>query len=379
MDSKAIKDLYVGVFTGNRTVIPAEFSNKDINVATREALKELAPDIYAFQKNKYDIFRIISETYDEVLPAYVKNFIGDFAEIKYVQQNQKAIFNVRPSRGRKRALKFVTRVGLSGVYEAFRLDVKSFEVGATAHGGRVEIDFERMISGEESLTEPLELMAEGFKNDLYLELIKALLNTINGSDMPSANVATTSTFDPNELQKLISITNKYGNGNSVIFATEEFVQAMGPDAVGMPIYAPYALTSSPTAGSAPGYATPVYSPRDINDIATLGFITQFRGTPIIQLPQNFEDDSNSVLQVPPSYAYIFPTGQEKIIKVVFEGDTIVDEFKKRTREMEIEAYRKFGVAILTTNNWCAYRNLALETEYNFVDYTTTKKNPYNMA
>ena len=29
--------------------------------------------------------------------------------------------------------------------------------------------------------------------------------------------------------------------------------------------------------------------------------------------------------------------------------------------MEIEIYKKFGVAILTTNDWCVYENQALAT------------------
>ena len=123
--------------------------------------------------------------------------------------------------------------------------------------------------------------------------------------------------------------------------------------IGLPIL------SAPTAN---GYATPTYSPRDIESIANTGYITLFRGTPIVQLPQSYVDETNAVTQINPGFAYIMPTGGEKIVKVVFEGPTRLDEFKGRDRSFEIEVYKKIGIAILTHHNWCIYENTDLSVE-----------------
>ena len=69
--------------------------------------------------------------------------------------------------------------------------------------------------------------------------------------------------------------------------------------------------------------------------------------------------TNETTQINPGFAYIFPTGGEKIVKIVFEGNTQVDDFKNRDRSIEIEAYKKIGVAILTHHNWCIYENTEL--------------------
>lgn len=376
MDRNAIRDLYIHAFKGTSPDV-TQYSVNDVKDTLKAELRALAPDRLTYEKNKYDIFQIIQESYDEVLPAYVGSFIGQFAEIKQVARNQRAQFKVK--RGRNRAKTFITEVGLSGVYEAFRLDVDTFEVSAKAYGGAAYIDFERYMSGDEDITEPMQLLLEGLEEAIYRELLKALISTVMNSDMPAANKVTTSTFDPEQMARLCNIAKNYGNGNAVIFATPEFVRTMGPDAIGMPVYGPYALPSNPTTGTiAPGYATPVYSPRDIQDIAATGYITVFRGTPIVQLPQGFTDENNDTYQVPPSFAYIFPAGDQKIIKVVFEGETQVDDFKGRDRQMELEVYKRFGVAILTTNNWCAYRNLELETAaYPTVNYMRANNNPHN--
>lgn len=355
MNKNDIRDLYIHAFKG--TSPATEFSVKDVKETLRAELKALAPNKYEYEKNKLEIFQIIQESFDEVLPDYVGNFIGQFAEIKSVPNGQRASFIVK--RGRRRAKTFVTEVGLAGVYEAFRLDVDTFEVSAKAYGGAAYIDFERTLDGSEDLVEPLQLLLDGLQEAIYRELLKALIAATQNSDMPAANIASTTNFDPAQMQRLCTIAKNYGGGNAVIFATPEFVQEMGPDAIGMPIYGPYALPATPVAGQQPGYATPVYNPNDIASIAATGYITMFRGTPIVQLPQAFVDENNDTYQVPPQYAFIFPAGNQKIIKVVFEGDTDVRDWQHRDRQMEIEIYKKFGVAILTTNDWCVYENKAL--------------------
>lgn len=356
IDTNALKDLYIHVFKGTSPDV-TRYSASDVRETLRKELTALAPNRIAFEKNKYEIFQIIQEAYDEVIPDYVGNVVGRFAEIKTVPDGQRASFRVK--RGRRRAKTFITEVGLSGAYEAFRLDSDTFEISGKAIGGAAYIDFERMLSGEEDLVEPMNLLMEGLEEAMYKEIHKALLATVMNSDMPAANQVISSTFDPQSMAELCVIAKNYGGGSAVIFATPEFIEKMGPDAIGMPIYGPYA--GAAPGAVAPGYATPTYSPRDIDDIAATGYITMFRGTPIVQIPQSFVDENNEVYQIAPSIAYIFPTGSQKIIKVVLEGETQVDQWKHRDRSYELEVYKKFGVAILSTNDWCVYRNLELET------------------
>ena len=373
MNKNDIRDLYIHAFKGTSPDV-TRFSVADVKDTLVEELRALAPNKYEYEKNKLDIFQIVQETFDEVLPSYVGNFIGQFAEIKSVGNGQRASFIVK--RGRRRAKTFVTEVGLAGVYEAFRLDVDTFEVSAKAYGGAAYVDFERMLDGSENLTEPLQLLLEGLEEAIYRELLKALIAATTSSDMPSANKVSTNTFDPEAMQKLCTIAKSYGGGSAVIFASPEFVQSMGPDAIGMPVYAPYAVPNPTTAGSAPGYATPVYNPNDIASIAATGYITMFRGTPIVQLPQGFVDEENDKYQTPTDTAFIFPAGNQKIIKVVFEGQTDVRDWQHRDRQMEIEIYKKFGVAILTTNDWCVYKNTALTNQYPYVS-PDRSGNPHN--
>ena len=367
MDKSAIRELFVHAFKGTSPDV-TKYSAKDVKETLNEKIHEIAHDLDSYRRNKLDLFQILQEAYDEIIPEYVGNFVGQFADVKTVPRNTKAMFRVR--RGRRRAKTFITEVGLSGVYESFRLDVDTFEVAAKAIGGAAYIDFERSITGDEDITESANLLLEGLQEAIYREIMKALMATVLNGDMPAANQVESDGFDPESMVKLCNIAKSYGGGSAVIFATPEFVAKMGPDAIGMPVYGAHAINGTfvPGMPTTAGYATPVYSPSDIAAIASTGYINMFRGTPIVQLPQNFVDENNDTYQIPSSLAYVFPTGGEKIVKVVFEGDTQVDDWQHRDRSFEIEVYKRLGVAILTTNTWCVYRNRELETaEYAISD------------
>ena len=131
------KELYEIALHAAKGTVPATFAKEgtqiDMNAAFIDGLKELAGSVNQFMKNRYDIYDIVIQVADEVAPKKVIDGIGMFAEVQVVGQNQKALF--KKKLGRNRAKKFLTQVGLSGVYETFRLDTSTFELAAHAVGG----------------------------------------------------------------------------------------------------------------------------------------------------------------------------------------------------------------------------------------------------
>lgn len=368
---KAVKDLVVHSFYGT-SPDPTKFNNSQVKEELSNQIHEIANDWNSYRRNKYDLFEIMQEAYTEILPKQVESFIGAFAEIKTVPLNQKAVFVINT--GRRRAKQFITAVALSGVYESFRLDKNTFELGGRAIGGAAYIDFERYLCGDEDIAESTNLLLEGLTEAVYGEIQKALLAAVNADNRPAKNRYIGAGFDGDAMASLCAVASAYSTGGGVvIYATPEFVAAMGPDALGMPVYAPLAQT----AGAYQGYATPVYNPRNIEEIAQYGRIRTFRGNPIIEIPQSYTDETNTVTIANPSTAYIFPTGDTKPVKVVFEGNTQIDDWQHRDRSFEIEVYQRVGVAILTNYNWCVYVNLDLAdpikypTKYE-LDLTTTR-------
>ena len=324
--------------------VPASYTNQevDVNAAFVDGLRELAGSVNQFMKNRYDIYEIIVKTVDEIMPRNVIAALSPFAEVQTVPQGQKAIF--KKSVGKMRARQFLTQVGLSGVYETFRLDKTTFELAAHAVGGGATIDFERMLDGAESLAEVVGIITQGLTEAVFVEVQRALVAAFNASDRPAANKKTATSFDGTKMAELIATVRAYGD-NVVIFACPEFIAAMGPDAI-VPV-GTYG-SSFPANG--------VYSPDDIEQIHRTGYINIFRGAPIVQIPQSYIDENKEKTVMNPQYAFVLPSGREKVVKVVLEGETQMHDFTNRDNSIEVYAYKKMGCAILTNYDWGIYQN-----------------------
>lgn len=325
-----------------RGTAPANFAKEDVNGALREAMNGLAGDLNQFMKNRYDIYEIIIEAAEEYVPQRVIQELSMFADVVNVPQGQTAEF--KRKLGRNRAKSFLTQVGLSGVYETFRLDADKVSMRAHAVGGGARIDFERFLDGYETMAELMEIINEGLVEAVYCEVQKALQAAYSQSN--ARNRACTNGFDAAAMQKLIGTVKAYGAG-AVIFATPQFIEAMGPDVV------------TSVAGIAAG-AQAVYNSDDLNNIHTKGRISIFRGTPIVEIPQSFLDENNDAWVIDPHFAYVLPTGGEKVIKVIFEGKTQIYDWTNTDQSMEIYTYKKMGVAIMSYNNWAIYVNYGVD-------------------
>ena len=330
-----IKELALNAARGTA---PENYSVENVNDALRDELNAMCSSINEFRRNQYDIFEIIIETADDIVPKKVIDYVGIFAEVKIVDNDQKAMF--KRKLGKNRAKKFLTQVGLSGVYETFRLDTETFTVEAHAVGGAGTIDFDRMLDGSENMSDIMDIITEGLTDSVFYEIQKALIAAYEAAGVPAANRKEGNNFVAKDMQDLVNVVRSYGT-SAVIFACPEFVAAMGPDQIGDPSY------------------KAVYSPKDIEDIANTGYIKMFRGTPIIQMPQSFIDENNDKTAMNPQYAFVLPAGGEKVVKVVLEGPTQMWMRDNRDQSMEINAYKKMGAAILTYHNWGVYKNKSI--------------------
>lgn len=330
-----IKELALNAARGTA---PENYSVENVNDALRDELNAMCSSINEFRRNQYDIFEIIIETADEIVPKKVIDYVGIFAEVKTVGNGQKAMF--KRKLGKNRAKKFLTQVGLSGVYETFRLDTETFTVEAHAVGGAGTIDFDRMLDGSENMSDIMDIITEGLTDSVFYEIQKALIAAYEAAGVPAANRKEGNNFVAKDMQDLVNVVRSYGT-SAVIFACPEFVAAMGPDQIGDPSY------------------KAVYSPKDIEDIANTGYIKMFRGTPIVQMPQSFIDENNNKTAMNPQYAFVLPAGGEKVVKVVLEGPTQMWMRDNRDQSMEINAYKKMGAAILTYHNWGVYKNKSI--------------------
>ena len=311
-----------------------QLSYEDMNATLRNELNELAGTYSLYRENKNLIFSMIEETLDEVLPKKVIQQYDQFAEVKTFAQGDKPVFR-RPYTNRNRAKQFITRVGLAGIYEVFKLgptESESFEVRTSAIGGAAQIGFEEFLDGRVDFAEVTKIIMEGMDELIYKEVAAALKASVN--QLPPANRVAAAGFDEAAMDRLITIASAYGT--PTIYCTYEFAVKMIPQEAWR------------------------YTEAMKTELWNTGRLATYKGTKVIILEQGFEDETNTRKVIDLGYAWVIPTGADgKPVKIAFEGGTIVDEYTNYDRSREIQVYKKVGVTCILANNICAYVDTSL--------------------
>lgn len=309
-----------------------QYSYSELDETLRAELREIAGTYSLYRENKNILFRLIEEVIDEVLPKRVLDAYGSFADMRTFAQGDKAVFSCKVSQfSKNRAKKFVTKVGLAGRYEVFKLDGYTLEVPTTAYGGAAQIGFEEYLDGRIDMSDVIEIINDGLNDCVFREIAKALKSVI--VQVPNTNKDGSNGFVQSKMDNLLMIADAYGH--ATIYCTFEFAATMIPDV---------------------SWASNEHK----NQIWSTGYFTTYKGHNVIILPNSFEDTGNTQKVLDPQYAYIIPTGADKPIKIAFEGAAAVREWENQDWSREIQTYKKFGVGIVGLNSGiCVYNNTSL--------------------
>ena len=313
------------------------FSAQDVDLAFAEEMKKLYTDFNSYRRNKYDIFELLQESVDAILPQDVLKIFGSFVEVKQIKQGQKATF--KRKLGEMRARQFITQVGLSGIYETFRLDKETYEISVGAIGGAARVDLERMLDGHETMLDYRSIVVAGMANSIYALIQDALINA--SDEMPTKNFIQTSDVNGEEFKEGIKLVSAYGTPN--ILCSLDI--AMELDGI---------VYDKNDEGLA-------IDPRDLANIRDYGYIGKYRGANVIVIPNSFTDETNEHLVINPAFAYIIP-GDSKLIKLVMEGNTIVKDHDNADNSIEIQTYKKIGLALVSNNNWVLVEHSGISTD-----------------
>lgn len=312
-----------------------KLSAEALNKTFISELNELGATPQSFRENANLIFTLLEVGLTEVLPVKVLQNYGQFADVKTYAQGDKPVFKVAISEAsKKRAKQFVTKVGLAGRYETFKLDGYTLEVPTSAYGGAARVEWEEMLDGRFSLNDYYQLVLEGLDETIYKEIAKSLSAAVTSiSTGRPKNYHTATNFDEKQFDRLVQTADVYGK--STIYCTYEFAATMIPQQA---------------------WASDAMKDQIWNN----GYFTTYKGHNVIILPQSFEDDTNAKKVIDPQTCYIIPTGSEKPVKVAFEGSAQVKQFENRDWSTEIQTYQKVGVATYLVNpGICVYVNTSL--------------------
>lgn len=314
-----------------------EMTASALNAALRDELNSLAGDYNSYRRNQVELFELMEETLDFIVPARIADAYQQFAETKTFKQGDRPIFRIK-GLGRKRAKQFITRVGLAGLYETFKLGETWFEVKTSAIGGAAHVGFEEFLDGRVDFAELVQLVMEGMDELIYKEIAKAMMASIN--QLPAANQGTINGFNEQLMDRLVSVAAAYGT--PTIYCTREFAVRMVPQE---------------------GWVSDAM--RDAR--WSVGYLADYKGTRVVILPQTFTDETNATKAIDPGYAWVIPSdGNTKPVKVAFEGTLHMKDIENYDWSHEIHFYQKVGVGVIMTNNICVYKDTELAGKMNTI-------------
>ena len=264
---------------------------------------------------------------------------SQFAETRVFNQGDKPKFKVK-GLGRQRAKQFITRVGLAGLYETFKLGETWFDVKTSAIGGAVNVGFEEFLDGRVDFAELIQIVMEGMDELIQREIAKALIASID--QLPTNNNFSAAGFDEAGMDRLITIASAYGT--PTIYCTRQFASKMLP---------------AQTANAS------WVSDRMRDERWNVGYLAVYKGVNVVILPQGIEDETNTRFTIDPGYAWVIPSdGNTKPVKIAFEGGMHMKDLENYDWSHEIHFYQKVGVGVIMTNNICVYTDTALKGKLN---------------
>lgn len=341
LDQKNLVQLAKAVINANPSAPTAyswngeSLSYSALNETLRQELNELGGTLDAYRENKNRIFSLIEQVLDDVLPKKVAVNYAQFAEVKVFGQGDKPIFKRNLSSiSRARAKQFITRVGLAGVYEVFKLgrNEESFEVRTSAIGGAAQIGIEEFLDGRVDFQELIDIVYEGMDELIYKEIAHAMQGALG--QLPPMNRVAANGFDEAAFDQLLMVAGAYGE--PTIYCTEEFAIKLLPNEAWR------------------------YTEAMKDELWRNGHFQRYKKWNVVILPNGFEDESNTTKVLDPGFCFIIPNGANmKPVKVAFEGQTLVDERPNYDWSKEIQVYRKVGVVCMMTNDICAYVDTSL--------------------
>ena len=315
------------------------FSSEDVHEAARKALLEAVGytgkeviDGRFIRAHHEQMFAIIEEVVDSILPSQMQDMLGSFCEVKSFGRGDQVIFRVEGSNINRVKMGIVPGAR-GGVYRARTLDTRDMEIPTSVWTVGYNVTLEELLSGSSTLADVINAIAQGLMEKVYIEVVKALRAAY--AVVPTANKGTAAGADIDlaVLDGIIRTVSAYGRPILIGFSSLiDQIKNMFPIA-----------SNNPNTPSA-----------DLDDLRSRGFVSMYKGTPVIKLPNYFLDESNSQWIFKEDDLFVLPT-DGRPVKVAMQGEAYTSEVQQPHGGREWHLHKMCGVGILFNNAIGIYR------------------------
>lgn len=332
------KELMTLLLAAAKNEASANFSANDVQEAARNAiLKYIGVEngnlsARELREHRNEIFAIIEEVVDKVMPEKMTDILGQFSEIKSFGRDDQVKFRIE-GLGRGRVKAAIVPGARGGIYRARRLDTSDLYITTHVETVGYMVTLEELLSGSRSISDVVSTIAEGFVEKVWIEIVKALRAAY--ASVPSKNKATATgdAIDLNGLDTVIRTVSAYGKPLIIGFSSliDQISNKAGFQGI-----------------------TPNINTQDLLDVRNQGYVGVYKGNVVIKLPNYFVDESNSQWIFKETDIFVLPS-DAKPVKIAFQGDSYTAEVAQPHGGVEWHLHKMMGSGILFYNNIGIYR------------------------
>jgi hypothetical protein len=277
----------------------------------------------SFRKHP-EMFEIIEQILDITINEGLQGQFQDFVETVQLDWGDTMVFTLPENR-----LFDVSIVSDgNGDLRRDRLDSSEVTVKTKTYGVAIYEELHRLLAGRVTFDRMIDIVARSYENKIQNEIYNAVYNSF---DQINATYRTTGAFDEATLIDLISHVEASTGAEAVVMGTKSALSK---------------ITREPT----------MVSQNMLDEINRVGYVGIFNGTPLVEI-KNSHRVGSSQWAIDNNFLIVAPTGLDPFVKLIFEGDSLVEEVVEGRKDMQRE-YRfikKAGFNVLISENYGIYR------------------------
>jgi hypothetical protein len=248
---------------------------------------------------KWNLFQLTSETIDAIVPKVLSTQFDRFVETKNAAWNEQLIFKVNsPDFFR------VDKVANGNTnVRGQRLDKRTLRLYPVMQEVKIQESLYRVLAGEVEWATYVNRVALSMATKIKGDIYTAIYNSYDGLE---AEFQESGSFDPIAFNTLVQrVQGANGGLKPVAFGTKLALAKLTP-AAGFTAY--------------PGFM----SQNMMDDYNISGFLGHFQGTDLIELEQALVPNTMD-FAIDDNFIIVAPSGSDKIVKLGFEGESMVTE------------------------------------------------------
>ena len=296
---------------------------KEVGISERPTARELAA-------HKNELFAIIIEALDEILPADMQNIAGRWADIVSFERDEQVVFKLGQAKAKKRARLSIKRGARSGIYRAAQWDSTLMELDTAVYTVGMYVTLEDIILGRVSLAEYYQNILAGFEEIIYQESVLALRSAATLA--PASHIQNISaSLDINTaLDEAVRIARAYGPNVTIFGFASELAKVLNIE--------------------------DYKSADDRADIRAQGFVKAYKGTPVVELPNAILADGDTITWAFKEGDIFVLPADAKPVKIAFRGDGVLVEDPEPAGGMRWNFSKMMGVGLLLADNVCIVKD-----------------------